>query len=144
MANQERAIVLPLQLFTSVLNGREIVRVLFVAPEMEKPDIKLPDGQVVKMTPASGLGYSFSRVNQCGIYTIEDESKTKKRQIAVNLFSRQESNLKPVDNPIAEQEAISQIKTKTEIRREYFRDLLILALIIIIIEWAIYHRRILS
>ncbi len=118
--------------------------VLSVPPQEGQPTVTTPSGTVAEMTQIAGGIYNFSELNEVGIYTVSGLDDKTEKAFAVNLFSRQESDLLPVSNPIANGELVENLQASQKVSKEYYRELLIAALIILVIEWIVYHRRILS
>ncbi len=114
-------------------------------PAQKKPPrVKRPDGRVYEMARIAGGGYSFNDLERCGIYEILDleDGELSTRKLAANLFSREESELIPVENPIAEQKMLTRVAASQRFNKEYFRQLLLVALVLLVLEWLIYHRRV--
>ena len=65
-------------------------------------------------------------------------------QLAVNLFSPQESDLKPAESlPLTGNTGLAAQKTSAvaqRARREFWRPLAFAALILLIAEWLVYYR----
>ena len=115
------------------------------APDQPRPpQVKTPEGTTYEMAKVSGGGYSFSGVDRCGIYEISGLADGSVRRMAANLFNREESTLTPADNPIAEGKAKTTGEATRKVSREYFRLLLVVVLALLVFEWLVYHRRILS
>ncbi len=112
--------------------------------QKDTPTVLRPDGKREEMVPIPGGGFSYTGVDRCGVYEIHGLADGKVRRLSANLMSREESALKPVDNPISEARETVRVAAAAKVNREYFRTLLIVAVVILFIEWLVYHRRILS
>lgn len=88
--------------------------------------------------------YVFSDTEQVGIYSVRaDKNATIDERFAVNLFDNIESDLRP--RPMLETKW-NKIEAKQgweTTRHEAWRWILLIALIVLLIEWYIYNRRVL-
>jgi Ca-activated chloride channel homolog len=104
--------------------------------------IASPSGNVYSLAPTDN-GFYFSETQELGVYGVNylEEETQSYEYFTVNLFSPFESNIHPVDNiqigrsaiPASEQEALGL--------RETWPWVAVVALIILVIEWWVYHRR---
>ncbi len=74
-----------------------------------------------------------------GVYQIEAEGL--RRQIAVNLLSRDESDIQPVDQMLIGEKKIAASLGAPRTNKELWRWLVIVALLLATLEWIVYHRR---
>ena len=102
--------------------------------------VRKPDGEEVEFhLKESDL--VFDDTDRVGIYEITGKGFAGK--FAVNLLDESESNIKPADKiKIAGQE-ITSSTTSTIGNREIWDSLVLLALMLLAIEWWVYHRRVL-
>lgn len=102
--------------------------------------VTLPDGTKTRLEFNSGQ-VIFAATQQLGLYTIDIQQATS-IPFAVNLFSPEESTINPADNlPITGiQSSSSQPTEEMRARREWWRFLALIALIILMIEWLVYQR----
>ncbi|MCA9950844.1 MAG: VWA domain-containing protein, partial [Anaerolineales bacterium] len=89
----------------------------------------------------------YSAANQPGIYTVTVESSVADNnarpvgQFAVNLFSATESNLQPVESLQIGQDVVDTAVEDTTIGQyEFWPWLAAIALIILLVEWWIFHK----
>jgi Ca-activated chloride channel homolog len=104
--------------------------------------IASPGGNVYNLAPTDN-GFYFSQTQELGVYGVNylEEETQSYEYFTVNLFSPFESDIHPVDNiqigrsaiPASEQEALGL--------RETWPWMAVVALIILVIEWWVYHRR---
>jgi hypothetical protein len=74
-----------------------------------------------------------------GIYEVKAE--VFRRRFAVNMLSREESNTKPADQVSLGGAGITGSAGAVRMNKELWRWLIILALAVVTLEWAAYHRR---
>jgi Ca-activated chloride channel family protein len=118
----------------------------FSLPPETAPDslvtITRPDGSTLRLSPEAGR-VMFADTRQLGIYQIT-WGKEGMAQLAVNLFSPQESDLKPAESlPISADSGLAANTTSAaaqRARRELWRPLALAALILLIAEWLVNYR----
>jgi hypothetical protein len=98
-----------------------------------------PDGQKIEQQARDGR-VIFSDTSQTGVYTVKiNESTTKK--FVVNLFSAQESEIKPVNvAPASSIDSQGVNGSAQSSRQEWWRIFAFLALVLLTLEWVVYHR----
>lgn len=98
-----------------------------------------PDGTSIRLQAREGR-FLIPELEQAGIHQVRWEGG--EYAFAVNLFSPQESDLLPADRlPLASASEASQAGAGVErAQREYWRLLVILALLLLTIEWLVYQR----
>ncbi len=109
-----------------------------------RPSVILPGGERRAMEGVPGR-YSFAQTDLSGIYTLdsgEDERETA--AVAVNLFDRNESRLAVAETLTVGRKAALTFEIRKEVRREYWREAVLALLILLVIEWIVYHRRLFS
>ena len=82
---------------------------------------------------------SIRHTSSAGVYTLE--GKGFRQQFAVNLLSREESNLQPSDQLSVGGKQASASHGAVLTNRELWRWLVLLALCLVTLEWVAYHRR---
>jgi len=101
-----------------------------------------PNDVVREISRSKQNTFHFSGADRLGAYQIRDvEGKTVAR-FAVNLFDSRESNLMPareIDFDWVKVEGETNFQTQ---RKEYWKWLLLLALLVLLFEWYIYNRRV--
>lgn len=107
--------------------------------------VTAPDGEVTDLA-VNNNALVFSNTNQLGIYTLEivqSGDVTQSQNFAVNLFTTGESDITPVavdalqlGGAVVDTEAEEQLGL-----REFWGILALLALLVLSIEWYVYHQR---
>jgi len=104
-------------------------------------EIRKPDGAHATLQPQRPGAFHFSDTGELGGYTASSGGETV-RQFAVNLFDPSESTLR-----IRPDIEIGYVKVAGEtgweaVRREIWRGLLLLGLVVLLVEWYIYNHRV--
>jgi hypothetical protein len=116
-------------------------------------EVVLPGGDRVAETIDSEGILAFTETQRPGIYQVFQDGIIVK-QFAVNLFDREESDV-AVRTDENEAEGLAVVKSlaigyvevearspNSDIRKELWKPLLVLALVVLIVEWYIYNRRV--
>lgn len=126
---------------------------LRVAGSATELKVELPDGQQRSVALDQPGRLSFQDTSQLGVYQVREGSQVKKR-FAVNLFDRDESDirlrvrqdskdgLQQVDSLSIGYVDVAAQSPTSQVRRELWRPLLVAALVVLILEWYIYNRRV--
>ena len=101
--------------------------------------VTAPGGEKYRVTPEGRLLY-FAETEERGIYTVA-AGKTS-QQFAVNLLSRDESDTTPREKIQFGRRPVLSGTGSTRTAREVWRWLLVLAVVVLGVEWWVYHRRI--
>lgn len=120
----------------NVLVGQAIA----APPGEEAPQVRTPAGELRAMKQPGNGNFLFNDVEQIGVYEIVRDDEVE-RSIAVNLFNESESNLTPLATPDLGAAELQATNLAEETTRELSRALLIGALVLLILEWIVYHRR---
>ena len=119
----------------------------------EKLQVELPDGSRREMLLSQPGRFSFQETDQLGVYTVRDGSEVL-RQFAVNLFDREESDIRlrarqnggdgvqAVDSLSIGYVDVAAQSPSSPVRRELWKPLLAGALVVLVLEWYIYNRRV--
>lgn len=107
--------------------------------------VTAPDGGVTDLVVNNNT-LVFSNTNQLGIYTLEivqGGDVTQSQNFAVNLFTTGESDITPVaEEALQLGGAVVDIEAEEQLGlREFWGILALLALIVLSIEWYVYHQR---
>jgi Ca-activated chloride channel family protein len=120
---------------------------LSLPPEVESATVTRPDGTTARLLPESGR-VVFADTSQLGVYLVtwggadqDEESATAQASFAVNLFSPQESDVRPAETlpllGLGEEEGALRPQ---QARREWWRPLALVALLLLTAEWLVYQR----
>ncbi len=105
--------------------------------------IERPDGSRVS-TPVGNSGQvSFEDTDKLGVYQ-EVEGSTKLPSFVVNLARSDESNIRPRDSIDVSYQSIVGKAVDREVQRELWPWLVALTLIVLVIEWFVYIRRLIA
>ena len=131
----------------SLRDGLSVGDVLVRSPPLRAESIRVtaPNGDLTEL-PVEGESLAFTDTSQLGLYRLEivqDGKVTQAQNFAVNLFATGESDITPVPEAelqlgggLVAAEADEQLGVQ-----EFWMLLAIAALIILAIEWYVYHRR---
>ena len=99
-------------------------------PDGEEVRVQLQDGRIV-----------CSDTDMVGIYEVMGDEFTQR--FAVNLLDESESDIKPAEKiEFAGQEVVSSAASAVS-NREIWGSLVLAALMLLAVEWWVYHRRVL-
>lgn len=108
-------------------------------PDADTARVTYPDGTIRDVQSAA-----FADTRAPGLYTVEalaGGDVVSTGQFAVNVFDAGESRIAPRDS-IRLGDTVITVTVEAEIgQREYWTELALAALIILLIEWVAYHRR---
>ncbi len=124
----------------NVLPG-EVVRIRSPEPA-PRLVVEAPDGTRREVAKSGDNVFVYSHTEQVGCYVVRDpESDRVVRRFTVNLFRASESDLRP--RPLSVGAAEVEVARGTgEGRIEYWRWLVWTALVVLLVEWYVYNRRI--
>jgi len=117
----------PIQLFIPEATGVQI-------------NVKKPDGSEVKAQLDKGK-IVFNDTDEAGIYQVSGKGIFD--EFAVNLLDESESNIKPSDKIKVSGQEIRSSGLSVISNRELWTTLIFIALMLLAIEWWVYHRRVL-
>lgn len=112
----------------------------------------LPQPNVNKIVVASpsNIGYTlspnqatFTQTDELGYYAVNffTDNSTSVEYFAVNLFDENESNIQPRESIQVGRSTVTPTVTQQIGQRELWNWLAALALLILMIEWQVFHRR---
>ncbi|MBI1246958.1 VWA domain-containing protein [bacterium] len=105
--------------------------------------IKPPSGRVRTIVPTADNLFAFSETDQLGTYEVrEGDAKDVSQYFSVNIFDAEESQIQPKPEIDTQWEKIEGNEAWLPMRKEYWKWLVVLALIVLLIEWYIYNRRV--
>lgn len=114
-----------------------------LAPQVVECIVETPSGEKIPLVRGSDSRFLFSKTDQLGIYKIYDiESTTILETFCVNLFSSRESDVRAAGSIDLGAKAVAAETSSIKSRQEAWRWLIIGGLALLILEWAIYNRRV--
>ena len=105
--------------------------------------VQSPTGAKLPVSRSAGGMFAFVDTDELGIYTVQEDSpQASVKTFAVNLFNSRESSILPRPELDFLHESVEGQRTWEPTRREAWKYLLLLALIVAVIEWYIFNRRV--
>lgn len=131
----------------SLPDGFSVGDALVIQPPLfaDSARVTAPDGSV-QVLPVRGDALVYSDTDQLGIYLLEIvvAGEVKQQQhFAVNLFATGESDIAPVaETDVMLGGGVVQVDVEDQLGlREFWVVAAALALLLLLIEWVVYHRR---
>lgn len=129
----------------SVPDGLKVGGSLAITPLADTSSVRvtLPDGSTRDLA-YTGAPLSFADTASPGIYTVEafsDNAPCQSASFAVNLFDAGESDITPQPTITLGDTVVTQAREAEIGQREYAPLLVLAALLVLLIEWYAYHRR---
>jgi len=106
----------------------------------DRLDVRTPGGQTYTL-PVNGDPVYFASTEQAGLYQVTGPERPP-QWFAVNLLSAKESNVSPRAEIQMGGESLQASSGEMRSNREIWRSLAIAALLVFLVEWWVYHRRI--
>ena len=105
-------------------------------------DITSPSGQSYSLDP-SGTGFTFAETDELGLYQVAFSPTGAHAEdvFAVNLFQESESFIRPAPGVMIGASEIRGLTESETGQREIWPWLALLALVVMVLEWWIDHRR---
>ena len=105
--------------------------------------VENPDGRSTRLKPRKDNTFVYSSADETGIYSVSNnETKVLDQLLAVNLLDPRESNLTVRDELNIGYEEIEKTVEEVPARKEYWTWVILVALVILLLEWYIYNRRV--
>ena len=102
-----------------------------------------PTGQKIELSRNNESRFTFTQTDQVGMYSVfADEMDRPMERFCVNLFSGRESELAVASAIQMGAEKIEATSNFVRARQELWRWILGLGLVLLMIEWVIFNRRI--
>ena len=106
--------------------------------------VENPEGRSMKLKPRKDNTFVYSAADETGVYSVSNnETKVLDQLLAVNLLDPRESNLTVRDELNIGYEEIEKTVEEVPARQEYWTWVILFALVILLLEWYIYNRRVL-
>jgi hypothetical protein len=107
------------------------------------PSVTLPSGRRVTLNRGVGDGYGLSELEACGLYAVELPGQDG-FTLAVNLFDPRESNLDTPEVPMVGGKPLAAGEQVKRLNTEYWTWAVVALFALLLLEWWVYHRRILT
>ncbi|MGN6547569.1 MAG: vWA domain-containing protein [Aureliella sp.] len=117
--------------------------VLSLASRFDQVKVVDPAKQTHILERGGAPQLTYNRTDEFGFYRVEPTDGDRLLQLfTVNLFSERESSIAvPADIMLGEVE-VKAAEARETVRHEYWRWLLALALVVLVLEWILYTRRV--
>ena len=110
----------------------------------ESVDVKSPNGKKSKLLPRPDRTFVLNDTAECGLYEVQGASQELPDVVLpVNLFDRNESNIVVRDKLTLGYEEVTGEVTRETTRKQYWRWFLLLGLVVLVVEWYIFNKRVL-
>ena len=118
--------------------------VLNLASRFDAVEVVSPSGEKLQLDRNGGPQLIYTQTEEMGFYKVKPvESERTLQMFTVNLFSERESNIAPEQEVmIGAQNVEANAQQKDIARIEYWRWILAIALVILVLEWYMYNKRI--
>ncbi len=112
---------------------------LLLAPDIDSVTVTRPDGSTVRLIFERG-GAVFADTAQLGVYRLS-WAEAGQASFAVNLFSPQESDVRPVEMLPALGSGVADQSQRPQLaRHEWWWPLALMGLALLTVEWLVYQR----
>ena len=102
-----------------------------------------PDGQTTELVRGDESRYTFTKTDEPGIYQVFASGVEKPvESFCVNLFSARESDLAVAESIKMGYEKVTASSSTIAARKETWRWILLLGLVLLVIEWIVFNRRV--
>ena len=120
----------------------ELVRIRTKVPT-QSISVENPAGSRIALQPRQDKSFIYSGAETTGIYEVTNQDSDSLDQLlSVNLLDPRESNLAVRDELEIGYEEISKTTGSVPARKEYWTWVILAALIVLLVEWYIYNRRV--
>ena len=110
----------------------------------ESVNITAPDGRKTSVAPRPDNTFALTGTKDCGIYSVQSpEQAEPDLLLPINLFDRNESNLTVREKLVLGFEEVTGESKREQSRKQYWTWFLLGALVVLLVEWYIYNRRVL-
>lgn len=114
-----------------------------LSSRFSKVKIQPPSGPATTIDRDGQPQIIFSQTDEMGVYTVKSDEDQTLQMFTVNLFSEQESDIIPKSQIGIGLETVTALPQQDKIvRTEYWRWLLGLALVVLLVEWYLYNKRV--
>jgi hypothetical protein len=117
--------------------------VLRTETPVERITVQLPDKRRVEVPRDTQNTYVVTNTDQLGVYAVfEGSNRTPTQQFAVNLFDSRESDLRVRPEIKLGYEKVASRGGLEPTRKEMWKWLLLVGLLLLVFEWYVYNRRV--
>jgi hypothetical protein len=110
---------------------------------VERVTVQRPDGRRIEVTGEGANRFTYADTELLGVYHVyEGASRTVTQQFTVNLFDSRESDLTPRADIELGYRQVAATAGLQPTRKELWKWILLLALLVLVAEWYIYNRRV--
>lgn len=107
----------------------------------ESVNITRPDGTIDEIGIGGQQSIHYGRTRQVGVYRVAPAVQGQDA-FAVNLFSQVEGNIAPVETLTVGAEGARPQAASVEVNKPAWRYLLLALLVLLLLEWVVYNRRV--
>ena len=105
--------------------------------------VMAPDGQSTEIVRGDESRYTFTKTEVPGIYQVFAKGIEKPvESFCVNLFSGRESDLTVADSVQIGFDKVAASGTTIQARKETWRWILLFGLVLLVVEWIVFNRRV--
>jgi hypothetical protein len=111
---------------------------------VDRVTVRSPTGRRTEVLRDSQNEFAFTATDQLGVYDVfEGRSRNASQQFTVNLFDSQESDLRPRPKIKLQYTEVEKASGGLEpARKEWWKWILIVGLLVLVFEWYVYNRRV--
>ncbi|QEG23012.1 vWA domain-containing protein [Mariniblastus fucicola] len=110
----------------------------------ESVTVTSPEGRKSKLAPRPDNTFVLTGTKDSGIYSIQSpDQESPDLLLPINLFDRNESNLTVRDKLVLGYEEVTGEAKREQTRKQYWTWFLLAALVVLMVEWYVYNRRVL-
>ncbi|XZE18037.1 VWA domain-containing protein [Pirellulaceae bacterium SH449] len=114
-----------------------------LAPQIVECVVETPGGDKWPLVRSSDSRFLFTRTDELGIYKVyAKDSGELLETFCVNLFSSRESDVRAVNTIELGSNAVAADSSLVRSRQEIWRWLLLAGLVLLIVEWGLFNRRV--
>ncbi|HMC65065.1 MAG TPA: BatA and WFA domain-containing protein [Gemmataceae bacterium] len=107
---------------------------------VDRIEVRSPAGKSQTLDRGSRADFTFGATDQVGVYEVEWNGEIR-RSFAVNLLDAEESNLEPKNAIRIGEQRIAAGETRGQ-PRDLWKWIVLAALLVLLLEWYIYNRRV--
>jgi len=113
----------------------------YLAENVKSVKLTLPNNKTLDVVPNQEGKITFDKTALSGLYKFR-LSETNLKYYGVNLLNPEESNIMPKETFLIGKTKITSLREKIVVQKEILKYLVLIALLLLMIEWFIYHKRV--